>query len=258
MTEAAAVWRAVSALVDPEHRRIERVQDADWLDELAGLFRQRGLCDVAAYRAATRAHAVIPSLWDQATEALATRTDDGTGSKPLRERSPADLDLMEIRSLIRDTTRGELEKRGTKTLMDKSGRQATFKAAVEIRGLASKVTADPDEDLSWWEYRFASWARLLSNYLRAAEHAPRSVRLRNAPCPVCRIKQVTIEQGGEMVVAPPILIDFRDGMVRAATCDACSASWFRGPDLERLALELNRKDGNDVLDSPGLLARSTQ
>lgn len=232
----AAIWTAVDLLTKVRKVDVVRVGDADWLEDLADPMSGLRVCDVAAYRAATRRIGDELSLWDQATQALATGMDEGGGS-PLRERSPADLALMEIRGIIRDTTRMELEKRAVKTRYTTHGRPADFNQN-EIRSLASRVIADSEPDLEWWEYRFAQWARLLQTYLHAHEHQPKSVRLRNSPCPACRTRQITIESDNGPIVVPAILIDFRDGMVRAAECTACGATWFRGPDLEALAEEL--------------------
>ena len=51
-------------------------------------------------------------------------------------------------------------------------------------------------------------------------------------------------------MAPPLVIDFRDGAVRAAECTACAAVWWRGPDLEALALELA---GPKVSEADGMI-----
>ncbi len=234
----ARVWRAVHLLTEPQRRQIGRHREAgDWIEELAAV--AYGVCSVPAYRAATVTWATIPSLWDQATNALVGGEQGGTGSKPKRERSPADLDLMEIRALIRDTTRHELRVRGLKTAKDADGFDVPFTAA-EIRRLASLVIEkDGADNLWWWEYRFAQWGRLLEAYLHAAEHQPKSVRLRNSACPLCRTSQVIVDVDGERQVLPAIVIDFRDGYVRAAVCEACGHTLAWRGDLDALAKELD-------------------
>jgi hypothetical protein len=183
--------------------------------------------------------AIIPSLWDQSTDALNRGSEAGSGgSSPLRERSPADLDLMEIRCLIRDTVRHELALRGRRVRHHAGGCPRPFDADDELRGLASLVLQRNPDEVWWWEYRFVSWARLLEGYLQAVERTARSVYLRNSPCPTCRTKQVTLEREGERVVVPAIVVDFRDGYIRAAVCQACGDTRWRGPDLERLAADL--------------------
>lgn len=236
--QVAAIWASVDLLTKPTTVNVGRDGEADWLGELHEQFMTAAVCDIASWRAATRSYGSIPSLWDQSTVALTTGMDEGIGSKPLRERSPADLDLMEIRSIIRDTTRLELEKRGVQTKHDDHGRQVQFDQR-EIRSLASKAIAETDPDLEWWVYRFESWGRLLQTYLRVFEHQPRAVRLRNAPCPVCKTRFVTLESDLGPVQAPPLLIDFSSqGMIRAAECTACSATWWRGDQLIDLAQSL--------------------
>lgn len=258
MTDHSAIWDAVDRLTKPRRQKLDRAPGTDsaWLAEITIWLRKlaaphEGTCDVPTYRAATAAqkaatqtHALIPSLWDQSTTALhGTEIATDRGNKPLRERTIADLDLMEIRSIIRDTTRRELETRGTRT----HGTQGVFNPH-EIRALASLITADTKADHAWWQYRFDQWGRLLETYLHAAEHQARPVRLRNAPCPNCRTRQITIDQDGEQVVAPPLIIDFRDGYIRAAECSHCGHTWFRGDQLEELARALGCPDltGDDT------------
>jgi len=147
------------------------------------------------------------------------------------------LDLMEIRCLIRDTVRHELALRGTRIRHHADARPAPFDPA-ELRSLASLVIQRDQLELWWWEYRFVSWARLLESYLQAVERQAKPVYLRNSPCPTCRTTQVTIEKDGERMVVPALLVDFRDGYIRAATCQACGDTRWRGPDLEKLAAEL--------------------
>lgn len=219
------MWAAVDQLTHSSRVPVERAVDADWLSELNE--DAWGVCSVPAYRAATARSATIPSLWDQATTALTTGSEGGTGSTPLRERSPADLDLMEIRSIIRHTVAHELAERDPGLTPDG--------VPAQIRRLASVVAATDPDSIWWWEYRFASWARLLGTYLRALEHTPKPTRLRNTPCPLCHTRQMRIDQDGDAIVVPPLVVDFRDGYVRAARCEACSATWFRGAELLELA-----------------------
>lgn len=241
-TTTGPVWAAIAKLIDPTNVPVERAADADWLAELGDdIFDikqgKHGVCYVPAYRAACAREAAaqartaaVPSLWDQATDALTTGSEGGTGTTPLRERSPADLDLMEIRCIIRSTTWHEL-----KTRAKAADHPLPEDVPSQLRRLASIVTRDDAENLDWWEYRFASWARLLEAYLQAAERKPKPVRLRNTPCPLCRSQYVLVEEDGETFRVPPIVIDYRDGHIRAAQCEACSNTWFRGNELGALA-----------------------
>jgi hypothetical protein len=223
------LWVAVDKITKPRKVPVERAADAEFTSDLGGF------CSVAKYRAASSRYATIPSLWQQAEQALSTGMEraDGDGSSPLRERAPADLDLMEVMSIIRETTRHELVARGVRRPPSRDGVPAQFTVG-EVRRLAVLVLESPDE-VWWWEYRFGSWARLLESYLDAADRRPRPVRLRNAACPLCKTRSVVVEVDGERQMVAPLVVEFRDGLVRAARCEACGGSWFRGVELVELA-----------------------
>jgi hypothetical protein len=249
MNDQAAVWAAVDKLTKDTRQKVLRAGDADWRVAFDEATR---VCVVAQYRAAfeaaTSGYAIIPSLWEQSTIALTGgEVQAGRGSKPLRERSIADLDLMEIRSIIRDTTRHELERLGEKTLRNADGSKVAFHPN-EMRRFASLALEKEPDRADWWQYRFEAWGRLLTTYLRNAEHQARPVYLRNSACPTCRTRQVTIDRDGEPTVVPALVIDFRDGYVRAAQCQACDTTWFRGPDLEQLAADLGEGLRTDTPD----------
>lgn len=226
-----AIWASVDAITEARRVPVERAADPDWLLEMAN-HRTYGACDVRAHRAATSRWASVASLWDQSTTALTTGSEQTGGGRPLRERSPADLDLMEIRSIIKHTTRLELVRRGVRPAKDGRGLPVDFYIG-ELRRLASLATQDPD-DVWWWEYRFAQWSRLLETYLHAVERQAKPVRLR-AACPLCKTREMRVDVDGEAMVVAPLLIDFRNGRIRAATCQACSGTWFAGDQLEELA-----------------------
>jgi hypothetical protein len=230
------LWAAVAKLTQPTRVMLARdEEDAAWIYELDGS------CSVAAYRAATGRWAEVPSLWQQSVDALTNGSEGGLGSKPLRERSPADLDLMEIRSIIRGTTRHELERLGCKTARGKNGERVPFDQK-EMRSLASLVIAKEPDELWWWTYRFESWGRLLEGHLQAVERKAKPMRLRNSACPACSAKQVTIEGEDGPIVVPALVVDFTsDGYARACECLACGHAWFRGEQMEELASDLGCK-----------------
>lgn len=226
--DPAKLWEAVDALTRPTRRRVDReFESAEWLQSLAD-DPTITVCDVAAYRAATAKYGQIPSLWEQAEAAVGTGSEmtEGGGRTPLRERSPADLDLMETMLTIRESMSGQL-----------TGRGLTPRASIpgQMRQLAARIVGHEPQHIEWWTFRFAQWARVLTTHLRAAERAPQPRRLRNTPCPLCKTRQVTIEHRGEKTVVPPIVIDFIEGWIRAATCSACGAAWWRGDQLGELA-----------------------
>lgn len=227
--DVRALWDAVDRLTKPTRQRLDREpEEAAWLRDLAD-DPTLTVCDVATYRAATVSWGEVPSLWVQAELALQTGMEAGEGGSrtPLRERSPADLDLMETILTIRESMAWQLP-----------GRGVTPRGGIpeQMRQLASYVAAHEPEHVEWWTYRFDQWARLLARYLRAIETGPRPVRLRNAPCPQCGVRQIVLPTDEGPKVVPPILIDFTgDGWIRAATCSACLSTWWRGDDLGRLA-----------------------
>jgi hypothetical protein len=169
----------------------------------------------------------VPSLWRQAVLALYSPGEPGNGGAGVvaRERSVMDLDLLEVCTLIRRTVWAELRTRGEVPPI-------TVPAA--LRRLASLVTA-PGSDLDWWEYRFSSWARLLAAHLQTGERQPSAVHLRGASCPECDTSRVLVESSDGPVFEPALVIDFAHGIVQAARCGSCSATWWRGAELERLA-----------------------
>jgi hypothetical protein len=235
------LWTAVDALTLPSKLKLHREPaEAEWLRELADDPTLR-VCDVAAYRAATATWGAVPCLWAQAEAALGTGSEaaEGGGRSPLRERSPADLDLMETMLTIRESMAWQLPGRGIAP--------RSLRMIDQMRQLAAHVVSNEPQHVEWWAYRFDQWARLLGRYLRAIETGPRPVRLR-AACPMCRTRQTTIEgENGERTVVPPILIDFDNGWIRAATCIVCMTTWWRGNDLGELANLLESADPDGMM-----------
>src|SRR4051812_25037628 len=100
-----SLWDAVDGLVASKRVKIDRQGAPD--PEVGGWLIHRGgvenACSVpshtravATHRSASVVWATVPSLWDQSTAALfGGEAGSGRGSKPLRERSVADLNLIE-------------------------------------------------------------------------------------------------------------------------------------------------------------------
>lgn len=235
-TETDALWLAVDSLTKPSTRRLTRTDETEALQDLqkrvewnsSHAYRQ---CSVAAYReaqavykTAVTSHGTIPSLWKQAEAAVSGGAEKAEGQpSPKATRSPADLALMETMADIREAIQNNLAGRGLKPRPT---------VPEQIRQLAANLKA---EHVDWWTFRFAQWQRVLESYLQAVENGPKPVRLRSAPCPECGAKSVLVDTDDGPVVASPLLIDFRDGYVRAATCSACSHAWWRGEELLELA-----------------------
>jgi hypothetical protein len=248
MSETVKLWASVDAITRPTSHKVSREEQeidlaADVLNDLlnnptrlACSLREKQRADRLAVEQ-TLAYGHIPPLWDQATWALfGAEAGDGSGGRsPLRERTPADLALMETLSDIREAVSAQLEGRGVR---------AVGSVPDQMRRLASTLgTLGNQEHVDWWTWRFECWTRVLQTHLNALEHQPGNVYLRNTACPQCTARQVTIDVDGNVTdekdtenrVVPAIVIDFADGWIRAATCQACAHAWFRGEALGDLA-----------------------
>ena len=214
----ARIWLAVDRLTKPEHRRID-----------------------------DSTHGTVPSLWDQSTVALTGSEHDSTGpGGDPAERQPCDLDLMEVRGIIRDTTTLELRRLQARHRL---ARKLPAEVPARIRRFAAWVIDWEPAELWWYEYRFASWARLLATFLGEIDRANRERWLRNSPCPKCGIGQVLIDADTRRVLAPgdraerrvwvpALLQDFRDGHLRGIACQACGDYTFAGEQLYELRAAL--------------------
>lgn len=237
----AAIWAAVDEITKPSTRTVARSEVQEWVADLADL--EAGACSVAAYRAATKGHGTVPSLWVQAEMALTAGKEAPAGNpSPLAARTPADLDLMEIMLQIREAIGLQFAPKARENVAGREQLRIPSKdVPAQLRRLAAHIIGHEPDHVEWWTFRISQWARALSVYLRAIECGPKPVRLRNAACPLCHTRQMTIESDNGPIVVPPLLIDFQNGAIRAATCEACGATWWRGDQLHELA---------DALDTP--------
>lgn len=234
---AAAMMIAVDAITQPSVAKLDRdqeaVQDGRRLLEMtiaeavAVAAVRRSVLTVAAQ---TRRHAETPSLWDRASDALGVGLEGGARST-LAGRSPVDIDLMEIRGIIRETVIHDLVERRVRIKKTDTVPQLLRRLAAYIKG------REPDQ-LWWYEYRFAQWARLLETYLRAVLEQPKSIRLLNTACTECGTRQVRVEAEDGHQLVPALVAEFRDGVFRAIVCGACAATTWRGDDLETLAAKI--------------------
>jgi hypothetical protein len=174
-------------------------------------------------------YAEVPSLWRQAQSVLRRIVDRGAAGAPASERTPLDLDLLEITATIHGTVARELHARGLLRTYRGDGDET------RLRHLAGQVAGDEPAQLCQWENLFTAWARLLARALNVGEHQPPPVRLRNSPCPACASRQVSVDTADGPRRVPALVIDFNRGLVRAAQCEACGAQWARGLELEHLA-----------------------
>lgn len=267
---AEAIMRAVDSITKPTTARIERddptiIADED-LDITNDVDRGKRTLDKAVREAVaagetrdqavarlriplltvaaqSRKHADTPSLWDRASDALGVGLEGGARSA-LAGRSPVDIDLMEIRGIIRGTVIHDLRERGVRI-------KKTDTIPMLIRRLATYVIGHEPDQLWWYEYRFAQWARLLETYLRAVlDDGPKSMHLRNTACTECGTRQVRVEADDGYQLVPALTAEYREGTFRAIVCAACAATTWRGDDLETLAAK--------ILKQPRLLKSGKQ
>lgn len=161
-----------------------------------------------------------PSLWDQLGEATRASTETVNGRSSVH-RLPIDAELVDLQQEITITCRDALYGLGLRPRSN---------VPEALRLLATTNGIDHD---TWTSYirRFTHRA---TRALGLAGPMPR--RIRGASCPDCDTTRTQITStDGEPQTVPPLLIDFTDGLVRAVTCTACGATWFRGTDLIELA-----------------------
>lgn len=239
--EAALLWAAVDELTKPRHVKLLRDDGtADWT--------------------------TVPSLWWQLDEATASSSALDGGGRGSKYRTPIDLDAFEVactvRDVIVDALAGHDQKPRTTGATPQRRAAATAQRAAErtyaiphtdltpvppllvvlvpdsLRALVSVVTALADDDLTaWWTYRVKAWCRQIQNALHLVEQ-PQPRRIRDTSCPTCQATHVTLDGHDGTERVPALLIDFTDGLIRAASCSACGSTWFRGDALLALADEL--------------------
>ncbi len=246
MSDTIGLWTSVDALTRPTTMRIHRdaLEEADLaavlLHDLSANPR-RTRCSVAEYHRAhelaagqERGHGTIPPLVEQAQAAVTGQgdNDDTSGAVLGRERSVADLALMETLFTLRELLAAEIR-----------DHRATPRTSLlaQIRQVASLIAADgDDETITWWTWRLDQWGWVIANQLNAVDNGPRPFRLRDSQCPRCGARQTRVREQGEWRLVPPLRIDFREGMVRAATCSGCGHAWMRGDGLRELGDTLGR------------------
>lgn len=177
---------------------------------------------------------VVPCLWQLATEAIGTGNELGeqvTVSQAYR--SPADLDLLAIRTAVLSFTRGHLARfsaervKGNRSVYD-------LPEVAWMRHLASVAIAKEPLQLEWWQGQFEHFCRRIEFYL---EPAGRGLRLR-APCPVCFAERVRQDTPTGPVMVHPIYVTMHENrVIYHAQCQACQRTWYRGDGLHLLRAE---------------------
>lgn len=257
LTPTARLHNAVHDLIDP--RKVPLLRQA--VNETLTLTETE-------LEMATSPRGAMPSLWDQMSEAVSTSNEQTSRSVP-GSRPPIDLDLREIQRQIIEQVLMELRhykaKPHQRTFMRvtrwldhgewveldpdsdeprvwrepewcETSREVTeLDLPASLRLLQVHVGNDVEDHVMWWAYRLEQWARVARKALGAIV-LPQPRRIRDTQCPECQAKHVTLlSLDGEPKLMPALLIDMQDGMVRAAECSVCGASWFRGQELWDLA-----------------------
>lgn len=256
--DSVALWAAVDRLTQPSTRRLFRAGDPDVVEALAADLRRQETARLAAaarpkvrnpvivagvsqhqlasYARATKGHATVPSLWDQAVDALtASSSDKAEGSSGSVHRTPLDVTLMEQMADMREAMAVNLGQRKLKP-------RDTVPA--QMRQLAAHVAGHEPQHIAWWTFRFEQWARVLAVYLQAVQQQPKPRRIRGVACPECQVRSVVVEDAtGQPVRVPPIVIDFHEGYIRAAECTGCGATLaWRGEQMWELADRLQQQE----------------
>jgi hypothetical protein len=238
--ESSRLWDAVDSITKPTTHKVVR-GPLEWLEDGRGSF-----CRVTDFDMATLAYGKVPCLWAEANWAVyGSEAGDGSGGRsPLRERTPADVDLMETLLTIRESLGWQLPGRSVR--WRKPGNIPDM-----MRQFAAHIVTHEPQHVEWWAFRFGQWARLLHNHLNALDNGPKPMHIRGASCPLCRCGQVFVTEhpdGGrtyepandfrkdsDRKVEPALRIDFSGGYSRCVTCLACGHAWFRGVEMEGLA-----------------------
>ena len=214
------IWAAIDALTKPSLRRIDHDQRGTIWGE-------------------------VPSLWDQANQALYGEVGPGGPSGPKDERSVADLDLMERLYIIRDTTREELQRRHI---------DPGHSTPIQLVQLGQHVVRRELDELWWWVYRFASWANWLEISLQLVEKPP-TPYIRSTPCPQCGTRQVILDRATgkvircgkpgcinpDHIVVSALHIIWVGNYTRDIECQQCGFVWFRGAGFNTLSDLVGRR-----------------
>lgn len=197
------LWRAVDALTLPDRQRVHLDGDDEHPDG----------------RTIT---ATVPSLWDQLVEAAEPGAETGGAtSRAPGSRPPTGDDVLAVRLAI---TAGVTHRRVL------AGLRPVEDIAAGLRGLAAHHAGGGDPDaVTELADLAAGWVRAARAALRIG-HTARGLRVR-CPRPACGQTWVPGPDGRESAL---VVVLSPAGVVRAATCRACQAVWWRGDPLDRL------------------------
>lgn len=172
--------------------------------------------------------AEVPSLWAQLCQASSTGSESQRAGN--KYRAPVDLGLVDLRQQI---------ERGVAAQLGDFGIPCHATLPASMRTMAVRVAQCDERTIEAWTARIAYWVRQARQQLGQNDD-PQPRRIRDAACPMCEATHVTVMVEREELRVPALVIDFAASLVRAATCEACGASWFRGEPLNQLAELLGR------------------
>ncbi len=196
---------------------------------------------IKVYREDTQKHIwqTIPSLWEQLEMSAMWRGGGSSGAGTFGSRPTISTGVV---SLIIDVSTAASE--GAQEHAGKAHRSVPG----NLRAIAAKLMVGKDLDqLDWWQTSLQRWARDARAELKLDPVRPRFAR--GIHCPDCGADTATTEQDGETVRTPAIAITWTgpdddehhpdtDWKVRAVECRVCAATWWRGPDLDRLVSDM--------------------
>lgn len=182
----------------------------------------------------------LPSLWTQLQDATGYRATQGSGSNS--GHWPISGDVVD---LIIDITTTVSE-----ALHDHAGQHPRPNLPAKLRHLASIVTQQDDDAADWWADKVQIWVKRAKGALRQAPQRPR--QLWGVPCPDCATRKVFIHRDGEDQADSALTAEWAlppgtdhdtyqpdsAWQLRAITCQACGATWWRGPDLDQLITQM--------------------
>lgn len=181
----------------------------------------------------------LPSLWEQ-LEAATAYQGTGTGGAGGRARLPISADVVSLLIDVATTV--------SEAVMEHAG-ETRRNVPGNLRLLATRLDVEhtADDALEWWIDKVRHWVSEATAALRLNPSRPRWAR--GVRCPDCGADTVSARQDGEQVRRPALTIEWTgpsvedygpdtDWLVRAVTCSACSASWFRGVDLDGLVQQM--------------------
>ena len=181
----------------------------------------------------------IPSLWEQLETSAMWRGGGSGGLGAFGSRPTISTGVVSL--LI------EIAEAATEGAVEHAG-QSRGSVPGNLRAIAATLSSSTDVDqVDWWNTAVLKWVRAARHELKLDPNRPQWAR--GIACPDCGATTASTDQDGEKVRTPAIAITWTgpdddnhhadtDWKVRAVECRMCSATWWRGPDLDRLVSDM--------------------